>query len=266
MAGQGAQTDFKSDLFGEDFSFCWRLHECGIDIWCLPDLVIGHMAEINITAPPGSVADKSILKGLDPEVVRKLRNWPMQSTHGTLFWNTPEGMREQVNFLKKAFRQVKPTHILETGTYNGNFCYFALVMTKSPINIWTFDTDSQSEGVVKYLNNKFQGRGIAGTLMPINFVLGDSKKTLSQMGIPPDGTTFDLAWIDGGHDGDTCRMDLQNCARLGVKNILVDDYKYFVTVMKAVEDFLTKSKGYYKHETSDFKLDNRGIVWLKRRN
>jgi predicted O-methyltransferase YrrM len=59
-------------------------------------------------------------------------------------------------------------------------------------------------------------------------VLGDSTSTLPQLIETNPHTTFDLIFIDGGHDEATARSDLENCLRLAHDQtlLLMDDVVY----------------------------------------
>lgn len=59
-------------------------------------------------------------------------------------------------------------------------------------------------------------------------VLGDSTQTLPQLIQTNPHTTFDLVFIDGGHDEATVRSDLENCLRLAHDQtlLLMDDVVY----------------------------------------
>ena len=154
----------------------------------------------------------------------------------------------QLEFHKKCFSEIKPKTILEIGTHKANYSYF--VKKNYPdIKIVTFGIDPQSEECVnlvqKYYSENF-----------IEFHCGNSINTLSEYNTP---LKFDLAWVDGGHSFECAYSDLNNCVRLGIKNILVDDVVLISDVNKAVVEFLNKNPNY---SLKDKSTDERGIVWL----
>jgi predicted O-methyltransferase YrrM len=53
-------------------------------------------------------------------------------------------------------------------------------------------------------------------------ILGDSRETLSKfMDQYPDEAHFDVIFIDGGHDYDIAKSDLDNCLKMSSKDTLI---------------------------------------------
>ena len=122
-----------------------------------------------------------------------------------------------------------PEVVIETGTNKGYFSYIMSEIYPDNIDLYlyTFDTMPQSEDCIKALDNHFDS---TGKRIYLNFFLGDSKQTLTQM--VDDATTKNIyadindcgfAWIDGGHDIPTAKSDIDNVMRLGVNYIGIDD-------------------------------------------
>ena len=89
----------------------------------------------------------------------------------------------------------------------------------------------------------------------------NSTYALANIGDFQTDEQFDLAWVDGGHSYDVASSDLANCARLGIKTILLDDTRtYPHSVGRAMIDFNNKC-GYNLVSTRD---DCRGIAWLEK--
>ena len=130
------------------------------------------------------------------------------------------------------------------------FCYFAHL--NAPFaKIDTFGNILESRDSVKILNQEFGDY--------ITFHLGDSRTTLSNF---CPAYQIDFAWVDGGHDLETCSSDLLNCDRLRIPRILVDDYRGIEEVKKAVDQFVSVHD--YKIVSATGAEDNRGIVYLVR--
>ena len=158
---------------------------------------------------------------------------------------------EQLRFLEKVIREVKPLHIVETGTHFAGFDYFVVLIDKS-IRIDTFGINEGSQKAVDILNEHFK--------TDIQFHLGDSVETFTKF--TPE-YKIDFAWIDGGHTEEICLIDLYNCARLEIGHICCDDYSMARAVRKAVADFLY-SYPEYKVQDIDSEIDKRRIIYLKR--
>ena len=157
---------------------------------------------------------------------------------------------EQLRFLEKVIRKIKPLHIVETGTHWAGFDYFVMLIDKT-IKIDTFGINEGSQKAVDILNEHFK--------TDIQFHLGDSVKTFTEF--MPEAK-IDFAWVDGGHDYATCLNDLINCARLKILNICCDDYGMSKDVRQAVAIFLM-TKPQYKVQDIDREVDKRRIIYLK---
>ena len=70
--------------------------------------------------------------------------------------------------------------------------------------------------------------------------------------------------MDGGHDYETVLSDLNNCARLKIPYILVDDSR-LENVDRAITDFLYKDTDYYEIYNPYYQWDSCGIKILRRR-
>lgn len=174
------------------------------------------------------------------------------SAEGCLCGQPKDGFDIQAAFLDRILRQVKPSTILEFGTHKAHFCLFAKLVIPS-VKVITLGNREGSGKAVDILNAHF-GRYIT-------FVLGDSKATWRH--IPP---LFDIgfAWVDGGHDYETCFSDLVSCVTFGVEHICVDDYTQIPSVKKAVDDFIEKSLWFCNRQycINEVSTDERGIAYL----
>ena len=157
---------------------------------------------------------------------------------------------EQLRFLEKVIRKIKPLHIVETGTHWAGFDYFVMLIDKT-IKIDTFGINEGSQKAVDILNEHFK--------TDIQFHLGDSCKTFTEF--KPE-EKIDFAWIDGGHTEKECVTDLINCARLKIEHICCDDYGMGINVRKAVAHFLYSHPN-YKVQDIDREVDKRRIIYLR---
>ena len=174
---------------------------------------------------------------------------------GALLYNfNVEGRQEQINFLTNVLQTVNPKHALETGTESGLFCYFIKEVLPD-VQIVTFGLDGTDDNrgrkCTDHLNKVFG--------QYINFIHGDSRETLTNY---TTNTPIEFAWIDGGHDVSILTSDLENCSRLKIPHICVDDYYMIHDIIQPCIDlFLEKHPEYKLHSISD-KCDDRGIVYL----
>lgn len=159
-------------------------------------------------------------------------------------------VRTQVNFIASIIKKSNAKRALETGTHKAMFCYL-LYLCDNAMSVDTFGNLAQSQIAVDILNKKF------GQF--IKYHLGDSRQTLGEF---DPQYRIDFAWVDGGHNYDVCLSDLNNCARLKIPHLAVDDYKWNADVKKAVGEFVN-SCGYELVDISN-PADYRGIVYLRK--
>lgn len=187
------------------------------------------------------------LDGFSAAVVKALTDTFLQG-EGSTFQNDRAGIESQSRFLIRALRSSRARRILETGTHKAHFSYLARLALPH-VRVDTFGIDPDSLRCVELLNEKL-GRFV--TFWP-----GDSRRTLADFA-PAEPMNF--AWIDGGHDRDTCASDLQHCDRLSIAHVCVDDVRSERSVAAALDSFLRDAP----YEVVDTCPDRRGIVWVRR--
>ena len=93
--------------------------------------------------------------------------------------------------------------------------------------------DPYSLEAVKDLLKKFEKN--------VNLIIGNSNKVLKELDI----SKIDYVFLDGGHDYETVKNDLNNCIEVINKNgtILCDDYNlsYAPGVKKAIDEFVKQN-------------------------
>lgn len=151
-------------------------------------------------------------------------------------------LRYKIDWLNK----IKPNTLLETGTNKAQFCYIVKLLFPQ-CRITTFDVHDWCQEMVNMVLEE------TGT-EDITFVCGNTLETMKQI-----NNSFDCAWIDGGHSYEVCLSDLKECDRLGIKNILVDDWTFCGDVKIAVLDFTKEGKYKIVGES----MDSPGIVELE---
>jgi hypothetical protein len=172
-----------------------------------------------------------------------------------------EGCSLQVNsqtaFQEKVFKTVNPRNVIETGTHKARYDYMIKVNVPD-IKIHTFCIDERSKLCVDYLNSRFG--------QYITFHEGNSLDTLTNFKGLESGEKFDLAWIDGGHSTDLAYSDLINCARLGIKNITIDDLD--IEGVRIALDLFMSNKFVIDEKTIQYVIreqdvNERRITWLE---
>jgi len=189
---------------------------------------------------------------VDKAVIAQLESVRTGGWEGCLFDEMNSlRVRTQANFIVSAIKETGARKVLETGTHKAMFCYL-LHLCNSEIMIDTFGNLAESQLAVDILNNKY------GPFIKYHF--GDSRQTLGSFS---PQYQIDLAWVDGGHEYGVCFSDMENCARLKIPHLIVDDYKWNDDVRKAVAEFI-KRFDYEIKDISNF-ADYRGIVYLNKK-
>lgn len=199
---------------------------------------------------------EQFLQDFDYEFIDKLHAIDVSLDGSTFYYDSGDvsgdldSMRVQVLSHVQVLSELKPKRILEVGTHKAQYCYLAKKVLPE-VQIVTFGIDAPSQTCVDMVN-EYYGENF------IEFHCGDSVEVLSNY---KTRKTFDLAWVDGGHSYEVALSDLENCARLKIKTILLDDTRtYPDRVGRAMIDFNEKN-GYNLVSTSD---DCRGIAWIEK--
>jgi len=124
---------------------------------------------------------------------------------------------------------MKPKVILEVGFNSGISCCLALNNIASDSFVYSLDLGEHDycEPAMAILKKYFSN---------FHIIFGDSKKTLKDF--LAKNIFFDLCFIDGGHDTETCKNDIECCILRLKPNgiILIDDMK-LRSVRRAVKCF-----------------------------
>lgn len=201
---------------------------------------------------------ENFLESFDYEFIERLHAVDVSCDGSTFYYDSGnvfgdlESMRVQVLSHMEVLEELKPKTILEVGTHKAQYAYLAKKVLPE-VQVVTFGIDEGSQTCVDMVN-EYYGENF------IEFYHGDSLETLTEY---QTDKVFDLAWVDGGHSYECAFTDLKNCARLGIKTILLDDTTtYPDRVGRAMIDF-NQEYGYNLVSTSD---DCRGIAWLEKIN
>ena len=120
----------------------------------------------------------------------------------------------QVIFLAKSVRSKSVTRILEIG-FNAGHGANIFLAAKDTVNVTSFDIGQHSYVPIakQFINKIYAGRH--------TLVLGNSLETIPKYHDSNPNHTFDLIFIDGGHDQITSQTDLFNCKSLVHSNTIV---------------------------------------------
>ncbi len=120
-----------------------------------------------------------------------------------------------------AFSQKPSIRVMEIGFNAGHSAELFLSHNPS-LTLTSFDLGSHEYVRVakEYIDTTFPGRH--------TLILGDSTIKVPQYIRENPSTTFDIIFIDGGHDLPIARSDLENCASLAHKDtiVIMDDTIY----------------------------------------
>lgn len=130
----------------------------------------------------------------------------------------------QISFFIWALGQSETFDVLEIGTNKGLWGLLLSVIRPN-VGLTTIDINPDSAKAADILADKTN-------LDCVYFLCGNSMDIL-----PSLKTGFDFAWVDGHHGYEFALSDLQNCARLGIPYIAIDDTN-MGSVMQAVTTFL----------------------------
>jgi len=127
---------------------------------------------------------------------------------------------EQVQLLKKIVSTGAIKNIMEIG-FNAGHSAVLFLENNSSINVTSFDIGEHDYVNVgkKYIDINYPSRH--------TLIIGNSIESVPIF-INRNSVTFDLIFIDGGHEYNVAKVDLENCKKLSHKNtiVIMDDTTY----------------------------------------
>jgi len=155
-----------------------------------------------------------------PSQLRNGIHGAMGSRHGAMFADLHRSLGWQVLGLEGFLRldQASYLHnlivdnpsvrtVLEIG-FNAGHSSYVFLDARPDVHVVSFDLGEHSyvSAAKNFIDKKFPGRH--------ELVLGDSTITVPQYRLTTPEATFDLAFVDGGHDYAVASADLRNCRSL----------------------------------------------------
>ena len=184
------------------------------------------------------------------------------------FRKTSLKQKSHGDFLLDEVRKEKPKIFLEIGVFHGvtarNICELLYQTHKNDfkyigLDLFAENEENKNEGIpnntfnnplkkiyFKYIKkqNPYSLEAVRDLLKKfeknVHLIQGNSNKVLNKM----DMSKIDYVFLDGGHDYDTVKNDLNNCIEVINNNgtVLCDDYNlsYAPGVKKAIDEFVKK--------------------------
>tara|TARA_B100001121_G_scaffold309029_1_gene334617 strand:- start:1 stop:690 length:690 start_codon:yes stop_codon:yes gene_type:complete len=167
----------------------------------------------------------------------------------------------QVSLIKDIINKNQITKVMEIGFHAGHSA--ELMLEFKEISLVSFDIDQYPYTKIgyKYIKSKYHSRHI--------MIRGDSTISIPNYIAENPGITFDLIFIDGGHEYEIVKTDIINCKKLAGRNtiVIVDDtvfskvYDYSAGPTKVWEESI-ESKQIIEIGRKEFD-DGRGMAWGK---
>lgn len=121
---------------------------------------------------------------------------------------------EQITHFTSLIQNKDVKSIAEIG-FNAGVSSCAFLEASPEVQVISFDTGEHVyvQDAKKYIDATFPGRH--------TLLLGNSKTTVPKFAKDHSSTSFDLIFIDGGHDFETAKADLINMKKLATPNTIL---------------------------------------------
>jgi predicted O-methyltransferase YrrM len=150
----------------------------------------------------------------------------------------------QVPFLIETIQMLRPnSRILQIG-FNAGHSTVAMLMARNDVSVTTVELGKSYTKICSdFIDSTFPGRH--------KLIMGNSLDV-----VPTLTDNYDAFFIDGGHEYDVAKKDLENCYMLGPNDsiIIIDDIVHFYDCTKDSAYALGPTKAY-----KEFLQDNRII-------
>jgi predicted O-methyltransferase YrrM len=179
---------------------------------------------------------------------------------GDLEGNSGQILEQMVHLALLSNKFMKPTKVLEIG-FNAGHSSLA-ILSNPTTHVTSIDIGDHSyvADAKAFIDNLYPGRH--------TLIIGDSLNVLPNYDTDP----FDFIFIDGGHDYDIAKSDLENSLRLSHKDTIIamddvvnlNDAMYIWTIGPSCAWWEAYGKGKIKHSGIKEYASGRGMVWGSR--
>lgn len=129
--------------------------------------------------------------------------------HGDLEGNSGQILEQMVHLALLSNKFMKPTKVLEIGFNAGHSSLAFLSNPTTHVTSIDIGDHSYVADAKVFIDNLYPGRH--------TLIIGDSRLVLNNYNHEP----FDFIFIDGGHDYDIAKSDLEHCLRLSHKDTII---------------------------------------------
>jgi len=202
---------------GEDLSFCVRAAEAGHEIWCHPDVDLGHESTMTVTKATHLQSMKRDIHYCNP-----ISGWMFINELNWLYWTA----REMDTIVEIGSWKGRSTHALCSGTQGHVYAVDHFEGS------WGEDEQHQ-EANTDDIEKQFMAN-VGNRFSNVTVVKANSLDYAKACALA--GKKFDMVFLDGGHQYPEFKADLEAWEPLARKIFCGHDYNMFPGVTKAVNE------------------------------
>lgn len=135
--------------------------------------------------------------------------------------NSEENQVQTDDLIKLISNPIRPLNVMEIG-FNAGHSADIFLKHNPYVNLISFDNNYHNYVMTakEYIDKTYPNRH--------TLILGDSRITVPEFIKNNNGTKFDIIFIDGSHDYNIVKQDIENCYKLAHKDtiVIMDDTMY----------------------------------------